>query len=107
MSVSFIGQRVILISKMELIHEFEKKGAVFSGRPRFVMAGELAGFQEILLFQQYGPRMRTARRQIVHAIGPGMPVESLRPTLENEVLRFVKRLVKNPSPDELYTNIRR
>jgi hypothetical protein len=73
--------------------EFDKAGAIYSDRPVLPMGGDLVGYSDTLVLLRYGTRFRTSRKQFSRFIGANKPVQALRPMIEQETRRFLKRVV--------------
>ena len=100
MSITALGQVVIVINSFEVVEEFHKKGTLYSNRPLLPMGGLLLGFDQTVVLAPYGDRWRAARKLFSSAFGPGKPIQSLHPIVLEEVREFAKRLSENPQ--ELY-----
>lgn len=77
------------------MEEFDKASHIYSGRPVLHMGGELMGYDQNLVLLQYGPRFRSYRKQFTRFFGPGKPIQTIQPIIEQKTRRFLKRLVAN------------
>lgn len=96
MSITALGQVVIVINSFEVVEAFHKKGTLYSNRPVFPMGGLLLGFDQTVVLAQYGDRWRAARKLFASAFGSGKAIQSLHPIILDEVREFAKRLSENP-----------
>ncbi|KIO24838.1 hypothetical protein M407DRAFT_39782, partial [Tulasnella calospora MUT 4182] len=63
------GQTVLVINSFEAAQELlDKRGSVFSDRPRFTMLSELLGMGEYAVFSGYTANWRTQRAYLKHAL---------------------------------------
>ena len=89
-----MGQPLIIINSADIMEELDKKGAIYSDRPRLEMGGELVGYNETLVLIPYGPRFRTYRKHFARYLGNSGPIEKLHPLVESETRRFLKLTLK-------------
>ncbi|KIY43454.1 cytochrome P450 [Fistulina hepatica ATCC 64428] len=83
--ISVFGKStVILNSESAVIDLLEKRGAIYSNRPRLVLLGELHGWDDATPHLQYGPRLRRHRQ----FMGPTMSDQAMR-TRHKDLLRTV------------------
>lgn len=87
------------------MEELDKKGAIYSDRPRLEMGGELVGYSETLVLIPYGTRFRTYRKHLSRFMGTPVAMERHLPLVEHETRRFLKRNLGNP--DNLSNNLRK
>ncbi|KIJ09364.1 hypothetical protein PAXINDRAFT_17543 [Paxillus involutus ATCC 200175] len=73
----------------------DKRGAIYSDRPRLVMAGELCGCENMVAFTPYGDRSRRQRKLMQIALGPSS-IKTYQPLLELETKPFLRKLVEDP-----------
>ena len=93
--ISLMGQPIILVNSADIMDAFDKAGAIYSDRPILPMGGELVGYRETLVLLRYGTRFRTSRKQFSRFVGANKPVQALRPMIEQETRRFLKRVIAN------------
>ncbi|KAH7343236.1 cytochrome P450 [Rhizoctonia solani] len=90
------GQDIIILNSYEVATELlDHRSAIYSSRPSQVMAGQLVGWENSLGMLPYGERMRKTRKLLYE----GMSVRAmtdLYPLQEQEVIKFVQRLLKTP-----------
>ncbi|KAG8717350.1 hypothetical protein FRC09_014425 [Ceratobasidium sp. 395] len=94
---------VILNSHEAAIELLEHRSAVYSYRPRLVMAGELAGWDQNLGLMSDTNRVRRVRK-LLHDGMNNKAMQNWRPMQEQEALRFVQRLLR--TPEDLVAHIR-
>ncbi|RDB29712.1 hypothetical protein Hypma_013789 [Hypsizygus marmoreus] len=103
-SVKVLGRSMIIVNSYEIMDELDKKGAIYSDRPRLEMGGELVGYCDTLVLLPYGPRFRTFRKHFSNFLGP-LPMEDNARVVEHETYRFLKRQLAHPT--DLMTNLRK
>ncbi|TDL15041.1 cytochrome P450 [Rickenella mellea] len=61
--VHAFGQPIILLNTLEMANDLlAKRSSIYSDRARMVMAGELAGYADEMVFSNYGERLRDMRK---------------------------------------------
>ena len=75
----------------------EKKGAIYSDRPRLVFGGELVGWDRSLALTPYGERFRAFRRLSHRLFGSRAQTEKYHSLEERETKLFLRRVVKDPN----------
>ncbi|KIJ09366.1 hypothetical protein PAXINDRAFT_87543 [Paxillus involutus ATCC 200175] len=91
------GQGLVFLNTPEAVFELlDKRGAIYSDKPRLVMAGELCGCENMVAFTPYGDRSRRQRKLMQIALGPSS-IKTYQPLLELETKPFLRRLVADPS----------
>lgn len=86
---------MIIVNSAQVMAEFEKKGSIYSDRPRLEMGGELVGYKDTLVLAPYGPRFRTFRKLFAQYLGTPTIVEQHNSIVEYETRRFLKRTLSN------------
>ncbi|KAK6991801.1 cytochrome P450 [Favolaschia claudopus] len=86
---------VVLSSITAALDLFERRSAIYSDRPMFVMCSELVGREDSVLFSQYGLRLREYRRILNATLGSGVVHCHLNMQRE-EVHEFIARLLETP-----------
>ncbi|EJD39103.1 cytochrome P450, partial [Auricularia subglabra TFB-10046 SS5] len=103
-SLSAFGQSIIILHSSEAVEDLLlKRGAIYSDRPRLVMAWELVGMGKSLAGLGYGKRFRQSRKytsRILDARGS----QSYVPQQEHATMVFLRRLVG--SPEQLEAHLR-
>ncbi|KAI0080132.1 cytochrome P450 [Panus rudis PR-1116 ss-1] len=91
-----LNQPIIVLSSTEAIYELlEKRGSIYSGRPKGVMTHDLVGSEWVLALAGYGERWRRLRRVFHQYFGPLVLPEY--EAIQTEVTQtFLKRLLDSP-----------
>ncbi|KAF8229384.1 cytochrome P450 [Tricholoma matsutake] len=91
-----LGQPMIVLSSQEAVRDLmEKRSAIYSDRPRFVLLNELMGWQSASTHVRYGPRFRKHRR-FIHQTFNARAVSSFRPLQEQETAVLLDGLIQSP-----------
>ncbi|KAK1232741.1 hypothetical protein PQX77_004139 [Marasmius sp. AFHP31] len=96
--LSALGRHIIILNDLESITELlEKRGYKYANRPRFVMVGELCGFDRLPAIASDGLslRLRALRRLLKAEIGPER-LEDWDSYMETEVVTYVNKLIEEP-----------
>ncbi|KAG8750972.1 hypothetical protein FRC12_012658, partial [Ceratobasidium sp. 428] len=94
---------VILNSHEAAVELLEHRSAVYSGRPRLVMAGDLVGWDRILGLISDANQVKRVRKLLHDGINQ-KAMQNWRPLQEQDALRFVQRLLH--TPQDLVAHIR-
>ncbi|KAG9083670.1 hypothetical protein FRC06_004424 [Ceratobasidium sp. 370] len=94
---------VILNSHEAALELLERRSAMYSSRPRLVMAGDLVGWDQLLGLIPYGNKVKRIRR-LLHDGMSLKAMQSWQPLQEREALHFIKRLLY--TPQDLVAHIR-
>ncbi|KAI0640932.1 cytochrome P450 [Trametes meyenii] len=98
MSLTLLGQPMIIVNSFKDAYELlEKRSAICSDRPHFIMAGDIVGWDQILVFQRYGQQFREYRRLLARVLGSRRSVEEFAPIIEIHSARLLLRLFQDPS----------
>ncbi|KAF8898066.1 cytochrome P450 [Gymnopilus junonius] len=95
--VNILGQPILIINSTRVAKELlDKRSAIYSDRPRFVMAGDLVGYDETFVLQPYGENWRKQRRLIAQdfSLSSTPKYYSLQ---EKEAAILVRNLLKDSS----------
>ncbi|PFH46689.1 hypothetical protein AMATHDRAFT_69284 [Amanita thiersii Skay4041] len=103
-SVTLLGQPMMIVNSAEIMEELDRKGSIYSDRPRLEMGGELVGYSETLVLIPYGARFRTYRKHFARMIGGISNVEKLHGMLEGKVRQFLRHILA--TPDNLLPHLR-
>ncbi|KAK2467136.1 hypothetical protein APHAL10511_000685 [Amanita phalloides] len=95
-SVAALGQNVIVVNSVDIMDEMDRKGAIYSDRPRLEMGGELVGYNETLVLIPYSDRWRTYRKHIARTIGGTASIDNLQVMISGKVRQFLRHLVTSP-----------
>ncbi|KAF8186283.1 OrdA protein [Pholiota molesta] len=74
LSVSILGQPMIIVNSARIMDELDKKGAIYSDRP-------LVGYDQTLVLIEYGSRFRTYRKHFSRYLGTPKARKFLKRTL--------------------------
>lgn len=100
-----MGQPIIIVNSVDVMEELDRKGVVYSDRPRLEMGGELVGYADTLVMIPYGDRFRVYRKNIAKFIGGLAQVKQLHPLIEASTRRFLQRTLAKP--DDLMAHLRK
>ncbi|KAI0036969.1 cytochrome P450 [Vararia minispora EC-137] len=104
--LNVLGQPIILLSDVKIaIDLLEKRSALYSDRPTLRMAGELAGWENTLVLQKYGPHMRAYRKHFFRIFGSRTQVDEFNPIFEHAGHKMLKELLIEP--DKFASALRR
>lgn len=95
--VSLMGKDMMIVNSAKILEELERKGSIYSDRPRLEFAGEMVGYSKTIVLMRYGARFRGLRRYIAQMIGSVQAVQRLSHVLEHETRRFLQRTLSNPN----------
>ena len=100
MSIVLLGQPMIVINSYKHAYELlEKRSTIYSDRPHLTMAGDISGWDRILVLLRYGQQFREYRRLMARALGSRKHVEQYIPTVEEQTSRLLVRLLREPMSD--------
>lgn len=92
-----LGQGLVFLNTVEACTDLlDKRGMIYSDKPRLVMCGELCGCENMVAFTRYGDQMRRQRKLMQRALG-STTIPKYYSLLEMETPWFLKRLLENPS----------
>ncbi|EJD39100.1 cytochrome P450 [Auricularia subglabra TFB-10046 SS5] len=101
-SLKALGQSIIILSSSEAVEDLlVKRGAIYSDRPRLVMAWELVGWGKSLPGLGYGERFRQYRKHTSRIIG-ARGAQSYIPQEEHATAAFLRRLIDSPENFEAH-----
>ena len=90
------GREVVHLNSGEAALELlGGRSSIYSDRPRQVMGGELVGRSRSVVFQPYGPRLRTSRRLLIDFVG-ARAARAYWPAQEHAAARLVVSLARSP-----------
>ncbi|RDB24293.1 hypothetical protein Hypma_008795 [Hypsizygus marmoreus] len=96
--LSAFGKPLVILNDLQTVTDlFEKRGALYSGRPRFPMVGELCGFDRLPAIASDGTttRLRNLRKVLNSEIG-AKNCEQYEDCIENEVVAYLNKLLDEP-----------
>ena len=106
MSVTVFGQRIVILnSARAAVDLLEKRGAKYAGRPYLTAAGEMMGWDQSLVLNQYTDRFRGMRRMLHQFMGSRTHVTRFYGIEEEETRRFLRHVMNYP--ENLSEHIRR
>ena len=86
----------MLNSSKAAIDLLDKRSAIYSDRPVFMMFGEIVGWKKVLTLTQYGPRFRESRKFMARLMGTRASVERFVPLQERETAKCLARIMTDP-----------
>ncbi|KAG8992293.1 hypothetical protein FRB95_005541 [Tulasnella sp. JGI-2019a] len=90
--INVAGDPVVIVNTQEAAMDLlEKRSAIYSDRPRFVMACELSGLDQSVALMDSGPGHTKQRKIMQQALHPRVVAKDYTPIQE----RFTHRLAKN------------
>ncbi|KAI0363948.1 cytochrome P450 [Pilatotrama ljubarskyi] len=96
MSITLLGQPMIIINSFQYAYELlEKRSAIYSDRPHLTMAGDIVGWDQILVLLRYGAQFREYRRLMARALGSRRSVEAFAPVIEAQSAQLLLRLYRD------------
>ncbi|THV04329.1 cytochrome P450 [Dendrothele bispora CBS 962.96] len=103
--VRIFGSNMLILNTFQDACELlEKRSALYSDRPRFVLFNEFMGWHNASTHVRYGPRFRKHRR-FIHQTFNEQAARSLRPIQERETLTLIRGLME--SPEQYSQHVRR
>ncbi|KAI0039477.1 cytochrome P450 [Auriscalpium vulgare] len=103
--VRALGQSFIILNDVRVAGDMlDKKSTIYSDRPVFVMAGELTGWKDTLVFTPPGERFKEYRKYLHGTMGTRSAIEKLNGLFETETQAFLKRVLRKP--EAIAENIR-
>ncbi|KII86980.1 hypothetical protein PLICRDRAFT_43678 [Plicaturopsis crispa FD-325 SS-3] len=91
------GQPLIFLNTPKAAYDLlEKRGNVYSDKPRLIMAGELCGCDNMVAFTPYSDQSRRQRKLMMRALGTAA-VRTYEPLIAVQTSALLKRLVAFPS----------
>ncbi|KAI0705985.1 cytochrome P450 [Cerioporus squamosus] len=91
MSVVLLGQPMIIINSYKHAYELlEKRSGIYSDRPHLIMAGDIVGWDQILVLLRYGNQFREYRPK---------SVDAFTPVIEEQTSQLLVRLLREPTSD--------
>ncbi|TFK46242.1 cytochrome P450 [Heliocybe sulcata] len=92
-----LGQSIVVLNSFEAASDLlEKRSAMYSSRPRLVMAGELIGFAQAMALMPYTERFRQLRR-MAHKELTGAALQRYWPLHEHDSRYLVLKVMEHPS----------
>ncbi|KAK7045037.1 cytochrome P450 [Favolaschia claudopus] len=95
--VRVLGQPIVILDSLTAAHELlGQRSAIYSSRPRLVMAGELTGFAQGLALMPYSPRFQSLRRLLHRELTANMLQKYWR-LHEDESLILMNKVLQDPT----------
>ncbi|KAI1791876.1 cytochrome P450 [Ganoderma leucocontextum] len=93
-----LGSKLLVLSSFEAARDLlDRKGAIYSSRPRLVMINELMGWDWSLILMAYGRAFLAYRKTIQQEFQHSVVASSYRPIILKESLSLVSRLCQTPA----------
>ncbi|KAF9525386.1 cytochrome P450 [Crepidotus variabilis] len=90
------GINILFVNTAEAANDLlEQRGAIYSGRPRLIMAGELCGCEHMVVFTTYNARFRRLRTLLNKALSPSATT-SYEPLILSGTRSFLSNLHTSP-----------
>ncbi|TBU57403.1 cytochrome P450 [Dichomitus squalens] len=103
--LNIFGQGLLFVNSYEAaVDLLEKRGAIYSDKPRMVMAGELCGCENMIGLTPYGDRLRRQRKLMLQALGANR-IHAYHPLLEIQTHNLLQGILN--SPDDSLNIVRR
>ncbi|EMD36399.1 hypothetical protein CERSUDRAFT_84543 [Gelatoporia subvermispora B] len=94
--MSALGYSVLVLNTERAVYDlFDRRGEVYSHRPRFVMAGEMMGLGKSMALIDYNPQYKQLRKLCQHALNADA-VRKYHPVQEAIAVAFVRSLLRTP-----------
>ncbi|KLO17594.1 cytochrome P450 [Schizopora paradoxa] len=93
--IQLMGDHVVVINSAEAAAQILNR-AIYSDRPRFVMAGEIMGYVRSMALAPWGNHWKSMRRLTQHGFSKSS-VQKFLPNHEDGARRFVRSLLEKPS----------
>ncbi|KAJ7628751.1 cytochrome P450 [Roridomyces roridus] len=102
--VQILGQPIVILGSLSAAHDLlSQRSAIYSSRPRLVMAGELAGFAQAMPLMPYSSHFNALRR-LIHKELTGTVLQKYWSLHEDESRLLMDKVLA--SPDEFLDSIR-
>ena len=106
MSVTVFDQRIVILNSAQAaVDLLEKRGAKYAGRPYLTAAGEMMGWDQSLVLNQYTDRFRGMRRMLHQFMGSRTHVTKFHGREEEKTRHFLRHVMNDPK--NLSEHIRR
>ncbi|KAI0635121.1 cytochrome P450 [Trametes polyzona] len=94
------GQGLLFVNTYDAaVALLEKRGAIYSDKPKMVMAGELCGCDNMIGLTPYGDRLRRQRKLMLQALGPNR-VSAYHPLLEIQTHNLLQNILNSPEDSQ-------
>ncbi|KAF8576043.1 cytochrome P450 [Ramaria rubella] len=103
-SLQILGNTIIVLNTLETVNALlDKKGAIYSNRPEFILAGEIMGGNRTLPLLQYGLAWRNQRKLMHLALNSEVIKKYIRHQEDIALMYLRSLLVK---PQDFLSNLR-
>lgn len=96
-SITLLGQPLVIINSSRVMEDLDRRGTIYSDRPKLEMGGELVGYSKTVVLMPYGAALRNYRKHIARLIGSANAVGKYFEVEEEETRKFLRRLSTSPS----------
>ncbi|KAL7932811.1 cytochrome P450 [Trichoderma chlorosporum] len=97
-SVTIFGTTLVILNSASAAHDLlEKRGNIYSSRPKMVFGMQMCGWSRILSSLQMTPHLRAHRQKIYQYIRSPSILSHTHPVQEAEAHRFLFRVLRNPA----------
>ncbi|TDL26036.1 cytochrome P450 [Rickenella mellea] len=94
--LSIFGRSLVILNSWKTVNDLlDKRSAIYSDRPRLVMAGELLGYDQSIPLGHYNERHRESRKILHQMLGPRQ-VTQFHHIEERETTAFLSKLLDTP-----------
>ncbi|KAF8797657.1 cytochrome P450 [Phlegmacium glaucopus] len=105
MHLKIFGQSMVILHSLQAARDLlDKRGSIYSDRPRFVLLSELMGWKSASTHIRYGPRFRKHRR-FINQVFNHKAISAFRSLQEKEILVLLEGMLHHP--DEFVNHFRR
>ncbi|KAI0330029.1 cytochrome P450 [Cubamyces sp. BRFM 1775] len=92
-----LGTPLLVINSFEAARELlDRRGAVYSDRPRLVMMRELMGWDWNVILMSYGKRFSAYRRAVQQEFQPAVIAQTYHQVMTREITAFLGRVLDTP-----------
>ncbi|KAH7889032.1 cytochrome P450 [Phlebopus sp. FC_14] len=104
-SLKILGTNMVILNTAKAASDLlDKRSAIFSDRPHFVMAGDLAGWGDLLALQQNSERFKQYRKLFYRHLGSKSSLAVFHPAIEEETRKFLDNVLNDA--EDLVAHIR-
>ncbi|KAG9027416.1 hypothetical protein FRB95_007784 [Tulasnella sp. JGI-2019a] len=91
------GNSILILNTQEVaLALLEKKASIYSDRPRFIMASELAGMEHVIIFLRYGALHKKHRKLVAQSLHPRVVERDFVPLQERFTHQLAQALLDDP-----------
>ncbi|KAK0477607.1 cytochrome P450 [Armillaria novae-zelandiae] len=96
-SITLLGQPLVIINSSRVMEDLDRRGTIYSDRPKLEMGGELVGYSKTVVLMPYGAALRNYRKHVARLVGSTNAVGKYFEVEEEETRKFLRRLSTSPS----------